>query len=1059
MTVTLDEVLHELGIRIDENNGERKTAYCPSCDNQTADLNIYNNQSFCCYGGNSIDGGEHPATLVAHTQNISYEAATNWLQEHFPDSFESDLSDEDLERRTQARKVLSKAAEICNDTLMKQKDTLREGIRKERNITDEQLKQIQVGYMSRDDEQLLKSRFDRQALIDSGLFKENSDTGELFTTMTDRVTLPYTQGNTVYYMAGRSTEKHPDNKYVKAWTTPYNQHILYQFQNGTQELVIPEGFWDAISASLAGYTVASPATKIFRNDDHSKIRRIAQNYDTVYLAFDMDEAGQKGKRKTAETLAQSGIDPEMVDIPEGKDLDDWTTANGYDISELLENSESFLEKLIDEVNETESEEKLFELFQIISSDSYSEFKTSKYLHSVEIGRKSEREKWFKDWKQEHQQPKANTTAQSQVETSESDEDSEEVDGDTLRPQLELPNGDTIGLNPSQRIQIISHDHTASKKVATDDGLVDFTNQYKVYNFTIGHGAEEEEYKLITEPWRTLNLGENELPIKEADLTKEVYKNSQKLKDDYSEYASNVEDPVSYEKYLEDESSHYFEISSSVSEQGEKTIQKLEPSQINELIEEYLNNGWHIDPTLKFLMYPKLLQHDKTIAEPKDLMPYSDHTQLWTASKIGKSSVAERVGIMQQEARAAGLLGYADSDGKRVGTIDGETQNLFFDEVDLSNQDQKLNDRLLSIMEGGSHSQSKAGFKVTTEYYGSFTYMANPGNKNDDQRQASKKENVSGVSFYSTNTTGAELVEDFENLIEALGYNTQALGTRFGCILFNPDSREFGEEGTGLVKAKKQYDISNERRHKLATFVNWCVEQVNTDLTELFLENREWMEQGYSEAYRNTVQGLVTDIYNDMVAEFWLNQPDSYRHSRGMALRKAFFDNWGRVIQQDITENELLSSAGEAFSRIEEINLDGLGRMADTDASDAYLSQKKAILNDQDPKYVRLFVKTVIQHHHSNNMDGEDYIPVSMLGDTFKAIREDLPDNDVTQDSKYWKYSQIETKIKDGHSRWKEEVENRFGIKILERQGAILYKISKPGTFELFQQMDSLSIDQ
>ncbi|MDY6769129.1 MAG: toprim domain-containing protein [Candidatus Nanohaloarchaea archaeon] len=352
MTVTLQDVANELGIRTDGRRGERVHAYCPVHDDSTPDLVFYQDwDNFYCFPGD--EGGASPVTLVMHCEQLDKDTAVEWVQDRFPDEFTEQTQDE-ISRRTAALDVLDKAATLAHDTLTKQRTDLHENIQERRDFPPELIEDVQIGFLSGEDIDILRQRFEEQVLKDSGLFGETGD-GELYCHLANRIVYPYRRGKRTYFMIGRALpDSDADDKYRKTRVTDFNRHILLEYRtDNDDELIITEGVTDAISAYHAGHTVVSPVTRQFRDKDVEKLVNRAEHFDTVYIAMDQDGPGQEGAEKTARELVRSGIDPVMVELPEGQDLDDYTSLNGYDLDVLLGDADTYLRNRVQQAEEAD----------------------------------------------------------------------------------------------------------------------------------------------------------------------------------------------------------------------------------------------------------------------------------------------------------------------------------------------------------------------------------------------------------------------------------------------------------------------------------------------------------------------------------------------------------------------------------------------------------------------------------------------------------------------------------------------------------------------------------
>jgi len=367
MSINLNTVADELGMRRDNSRGGEVQYFCPQHDQDTADITVTNGDKFFCFP--SSEGGHSPVTLVMHAENIDKTAAVQWLKEHFPDEF-GDADQETIKRRDAARQVLEHVTQESHDHLTERKQQLAADIKENRNLTDDDLEKYMIGFMHQEIVNETINKFDKQALIDSGIFGEND--GEIYSHLANRITLPYMNAGRTTFMAGRATEESysQDQKYKKAYNTDYNHHSLFKFAgNGTETAIITEGFTDAISADKAGFDTYSPATVQFRSDDIQKVVESVDNYSNVYIINDGDEAGQEGAMKTADILTKEGNEPTIVQLDEGMDLDDWTTENGYDLGDLLESGQYYMDELVDltkngdRKERSDAKQSIFELVQ------------------------------------------------------------------------------------------------------------------------------------------------------------------------------------------------------------------------------------------------------------------------------------------------------------------------------------------------------------------------------------------------------------------------------------------------------------------------------------------------------------------------------------------------------------------------------------------------------------------------------------------------------------------------------------------------------------------------
>lgn len=1015
-----------------------------------------------------------------------------------------DIDEEKLNVKRNVNELLEKTQELTHGQLKQDPERL-ERIKQERNLSQETIEETKIGYWTDSVTDTLKSRFEIETLLGSGLFKINcpgcsqddcnssfkdieslekhtdQEYGKdnLYPVIGGRVTFPYRRFSRVVYFIGRRTKEQEDywydevedhiqevndeilnnektsaetlqeakdtwvsrkcGKYVKICETEYNDHIIWQELKDREELVITEGIYDAISVHQAGYSVASPITTKFNEKDQNKIIQIAEDFDTVHLVFDGDTAGRQGQQDTAEQLTQKGVEPNLVTLKPGEDLDDWTNENGYEIDEILDEGTRFLDTLIEKENQADGRDKTEIRNRIYRTISQWKERETDWIFSRLSGSKRTRRKEWKDLREEIREEKEKERKRRQLPESSEDSDSQEI-----TDKLKVNDQDkVIQINPSQSLVVNQIKETATETFINEVGTVQKTQKFKVYEVQFGEGEDTDTYKLLVEPWRQLNLGEANLPIKRADLKKEKYRESEYFKKKYNEIQEEVEGfSRSYEEWLTGiQGNIYIELQEQIDRRGKSTVQELDNDTILELVREYLQAGWYTDPKLRTIMYPQIIKHDKSQVKPEKVAKYQPHTQMWTNTKVGKSKTAGRVGHKIDDATPAGLLGFADSDGKQKGTIDGLDDPVFIDEFNFGASSRQLNDQLLSLMEEGRFDQKKAGHSVMTRFYGNLCYMANPKDADiPEEMEAIAKTHGNQVKY---DKEQFELVNQFEELIQFLGMNIQAMASRFGIVVF--------DEEMDQAEAYKEVELSDQRFEKLERFVDWVKDTAAKRYNRIERELKDWLEQEYEEEYRSRIRDLADETHNEKVEKFWRNHIYSYRHARGQAARMAVFQRIGDVVKDEYSIEDIRKEAENQWQKVKRINLESLEKMTEATDDEQELSRARSKLDTYSPKYLRLFVKTVIKYHKEGNQIGNRKV-VEELKPVYNDLKTELPDDDVQQNSKYWKWSQLRQIVSDRLNEKRLNLEQDFGIELMRFNQEEVFRVSKPERFKTFMDL-------
>lgn len=1014
-----------------------------------------------------------------------------------------DIDEEEIEKKGYAREVLSHAEELTHGQLKQDREKWNR-IKEERSLDDEDITEIKIGYWNDTVTETLKERYDLQALVNSGLFKINCPEEDcdisfknieqlekhtdkefskehLYPIIGGRITFPYKRYSKTLYFIGRRTKEtedywysqveenikeieqeileNPDTeadslqeakdtwvsrqsgKYVKICQTDYNEHIIWQEFKDREELVITEGIYDAISAHKAGYSVASPITTRFNSNDIKKIVEISKDFEKIHLVFDGDTAGKEGQQETAKQLTKKGVEPNLVTLDAGKDLDDWTNSNGYSIDSLLGSGDRYLDTLIQKAEDAEGRSKVDIREEIYRLTADWKARKAKWIFRELSGSTRENKSDWKDVKSEIQKEQERKKKKEQLPKEKEGEDREEKITDTLK--VKNP-GEEIHINPRPEIYINQLEETATETKINEYGTVDKKPQFKIYDIQFGKGTEENTYKLLVEPWRNLSLGEGKLPIKKANLMQSKYKDSEYFKEKYKDLKAEIDDfSKTYTEWLKSiEGSQFIELQDQIDQRSREVVEELPNDVILEMVREYLRAGWYTDSKLRSVMYPQIVQHDKSKVQPDKVSKYQPHTQMWTNTKVGKSETAKRVGRKLDDATPAGLLGYADSDGKQEGILNGLDVPVFIDEFNFGSSSRQLNDQLLSLMEAGEFEQTKAGHSIRTKFYGNMTYMANPKDSDlpvdhydsDDLRE------------YNQDRSSFELVSQFEELIQFLGMNIQAMASRFGVIIF--------DEEMDTASSMEEVELKDERFQKLETFVEWVKQEVAKEYTEIERELRPWLEKEYEQEYKDRVNELREKTKNEKVNKFWKNHLESYRHARGQALRMSVFQNIGDVINDDYDLKDIKEEAENQWETVKEINRESLEKMTEATDDEQQKSRSRSKIDSYDPKYLRLFMKSVIKYHQKQGSDEVGMIHLfEDLKPVYNDLKDDLPNRDVNEDSRYWKWSKVRKQVEDNLNKKRLNLEQDFGVEIFRRDGDHMFRVKVPERFENFLDLD------
>ncbi|MFB6114702.1 MAG: hypothetical protein ABEK04_00275, partial [Candidatus Nanohalobium sp.] len=666
--------------------------------------------------------------------------------------------------------------------------------------------------------------------------------------------------------------------------------------------------------------------------------------------------------------------------------------------ELIDSADTYLDQLIDEAetdNRKKRSEKVDEVLHLIKDRSSVE--VDQILTELPGKKEALQERLEEIQEQESAEKAANNLSLKE--------------GDAELQTVEI-GSEEIELAPLSKIHIQKYQKTLTSLRVSGQG-VDAEQKFKLFEFSFGEGEQEEEFWLIAAADQYLKIGEKNLPLRKVDLKEEPYREA--FREEYDRLRARGEVEGSFEDFLQ-RYSPCFKAGKRLTKDSQEKIKSLSNDQLLQTSKEYIENGFRIDPKLQQVLYPKSIRHDKRVVEPEDVAPSAPHSIAYTNTKTGKSFTSDRIGERRDKVTSSGLVGYADADASNKGVLKGMEENFFADELSSKNHEGKLNDRLLTLMEKGEAKISQAAVDMKTDYYGALTYLGNPVSSEDN------------VSFN----------EKFFRIIEDLGDNSQAMGSRFGVVLVDMD----------LDQAEGQ-SLPRERRMGLESIFEWVKKEVATEYSEIERELKPWLENKFPDSYREEVELLLSEVYGQKLNEFWESHLESYRHARGHALRMAVLENIGRVLSGDYDLERIREDAEEAFKEVQAINLASLEQMALKEKEDISRNRKKALLEGQKPKYVRYFVRSIIEFHDRGN-DVETYQPVEKLKDVWLDLREEI--DDINESMKYHRWAPIENNMEKNRTSKQNLLKRRYGIWISEEDSELLFKVSDMSTFRIYTSM-------
>ncbi|MEG1257026.1 DNA primase [Clostridium sp.] len=316
--------------------GKNYSGRCPFHNEKTPSFTVSSEkQIYKCFGcgeaGNVI-------SFVMKTRNLTFPEAVKVLGEKVGIV----LEDENLEEnKSGAREKYKRMYDInvqsgryfySNLKRFKEPYEYLRG----RGISDSIIKKFGIGF-ALDDWQgirtyLKKKGFSEEEILELGLTTKN-DKGNIYDRFRNRIIFPvFDVTGKVIGFGGRVLDDSKP-KYLNSPETPifhkgtnlYGVNLAIK-NNPTRTVIMVEGYMDVISLVQQDVTnvVATLGTAL----TEGQCKLLKRYVDTVIVSFDSDVAGQNATIRGLEILKKEGFELKILQIPKGKDPDEYIRING-----------------------------------------------------------------------------------------------------------------------------------------------------------------------------------------------------------------------------------------------------------------------------------------------------------------------------------------------------------------------------------------------------------------------------------------------------------------------------------------------------------------------------------------------------------------------------------------------------------------------------------------------------------------------------------------------------------------------------------------------------------
>ncbi|MDI6706226.1 MAG: DNA primase, partial [Bacillota bacterium] len=319
-------------------NGDRYRGLCPFHREDTPSFYISaEKQLYHCFG---CGAGGNVITFVMNIENLDFIDAIKFLAERSRIPLPQQQFDSGYSRRYKLQEELFRinleAARFfvnCLTGSRKAKQYL-----KDRGLDVKTIREFGLGYAPEGWDNLLKylesKGFTEESIGISGLMSERKSGSGMYDRFRDRIIFPIidVRGRVIGF-GGRTIEEGGTPKYLNSPETPvftkgnnlYGLNIAKKHTD-SGEIIVVEGYMDVISLHQRGIknSVASLGTA-FTPSQGELLKRYSRN---IVIAYDSDAAGHSATIKGMDVLQSVGCKVRIIELPDGKDPDEFVRNYG-----------------------------------------------------------------------------------------------------------------------------------------------------------------------------------------------------------------------------------------------------------------------------------------------------------------------------------------------------------------------------------------------------------------------------------------------------------------------------------------------------------------------------------------------------------------------------------------------------------------------------------------------------------------------------------------------------------------------------------------------------------
>ncbi len=319
-----------------DRKGKNYFGLCPFHKEKTPSFSVEPlKQIYYCFG---CGKGGNVIHFVMAAENLDFPEALRFLAERANISIPEKDGAEELEKAKLRKELLDinkEAAKYYHQILNSPIGSVGKEYLAARGISEKTARHFGLGYSPVKGEgiagHLGTTEHRKGLMLKSGLVSVGKD-GNFYDRFKGRIIFPIIdlRGNVIGFggrVIDKSLPKYVNSPETSVYSKSRNLYALNFAKNSKENaIIVVEGYLDVISLHQSGIinSVASLGTALTEGQG-----KLLKKYTgDVVIAFDSDSAGQAATLRSLDMLDRIGLDVKVLQIPEGKDPDEYIRKNG-----------------------------------------------------------------------------------------------------------------------------------------------------------------------------------------------------------------------------------------------------------------------------------------------------------------------------------------------------------------------------------------------------------------------------------------------------------------------------------------------------------------------------------------------------------------------------------------------------------------------------------------------------------------------------------------------------------------------------------------------------------